>query len=581
MAKARWRIKDYHKKLLAKETGAVVKEPGGRFNVALIYPNTYQVGLANLGLSVVYRLLNALPDVLCERVFLPDRQIAALYAKTGSPLLTLESSRPVAGFDLVLATFAFENDAPNLYAMLESAGLNGLAEKRQGPLVVCGGVAAMLNPEPLSKVVDGFLLGEAEEVLLDFVERLRRLEGLERPEILLKLAQSVKGFYAPRFYEPQYHDDGTLRAIDRLDEVPESIAAPVYKGPASGLAKGVFQAPGPEFGEMRLIEAGRGCQHGCRFCAAGYALRPPRLGRAEDFMAPALEEAGRGGQVGLVSAAVSDIPGVEELAAKVVEAGGRISVSSLRADRLSPGLAQCLAASRHQTVALAPEAGSDRLRRVINKNLSEEDLFSGVETLIKAGVPNIRLYFMVGLPDETEDDVEELIALVHRLRQQVVSHSRAKRRLGRVTVSLNAFIPKPFTPFQWEPMAPIKVIKSRMERVKKALNKVANLKVIHDVPKYAQLQAVLSRGDRRLTPLIAALASGLSPKRAYKETGIDPEFYAHRRRRYDEYLPWSLVDHRLSVEYLKSQAQRAHNQKTTPPCNPGKCSLCGACEQKT
>ena len=577
MSQARWLIKEYHQKLLEKECGAVRKEPGGRFNTALIYPNTYQVGMANLGLAVVYRLLNDQPDLICERAFLPDRHSLPLYEKSRSPLLSLESSRPVRDFDLVLATVSFENDAANLAAMLQRAGLGMRAAERQGPLVIAGGVVPMLNPEPLAGLVDGFLLGEAETALMPFMEQLREHAGLGRGELLLKLAQGTPGFYAPGLYEPRYGDDGLLNGFEPLDQVPPVIKPPKYKGPADGLAQSVFQAPGPEFGQMQLIEVGRGCGHGCRFCAAGHIFRPPRLGTAVDFMEPALAAAEQGTQVGLVSAAVSDLPGVADLGARVNLAGGRLSVSSLRADRIDSDLADCLAGSSHQTVALAPEAGSERLRRMLNKHLNEENLFKAVETLIRAGVPNLRLYFMVGLPDEHEEDIDQLIALVRRLRQQVVSHSRAKRRLGRVTISLNAFIPKPFTPFQWEPMAPLKLINARMARIKQELGRVANLKVIHDVPKYAQLQAVLSRGDRRLAPLIEALARGLKPNRAYKESGISPEFYAHRTRGRDELLPWGHVDHGVSVEYLWSEAQRARETKLSPDCNPGKCRRCQAC----
>ena len=499
--------------------------------------------------------------------------------KTRSPLLSLESSRPLAEFNLVLATVSFENDAPNLAAMLERSGLGMRSAGRSGPLVIAGGVAPMLNPEPMAELVDGFLLGDAEAVLLPFMDKLREHQGMKRRGLLLKLAQETPGFYAPCFYEPSHDETGRLIGFEPLADLPRVIHAPKYQGPAEGLARSVFNAEGPEFGQMRLLEVGRGCAHGCRFCAAGHIFRPPRLGKASDFMAPALEAASEGIQVGLVSAAVSDLPQAAELGAKVNQAGGRLSVSSLRADRIDPELAACLAGSRHQTVALAPEAGSQRLRRALNKNLDEDDLFSAVETLIRAGVPNLRLYFMVGLPGEDGEDIGELISLVRRMRQQVVSHSRAKRRLGRVTISLNAFVPKPFTPFQWEPMAPLKLIDARMNRIKKELGRVANLKVIHDVPKYAQLQAVFSRGDRRLAPLIESLARGARPNRAYQETGLSPEFYAHRRRELNELLPWSHVDHGLSVQYLFDELQRSREAKLSPACNPGKCQRCQACGQ--
>ncbi len=590
MSRVSWALREHHQKILSQEHGAQVKDPGGRLKVVVLYPNTYQVGMANLGLAVVYRLLNSRPDALCERAFLPGRREQAIYARTGDPLASLESSRPVAEFDLVLATLAFENDAPNLAAMLDHAGLGLYAERRRGPLVIAGGVAAMLNPEPYALLVDGLLLGEAEVVLEPFVEAFLGLGEVSRDEALLKLAQEVTGFYAPRFYRPAYNQDGTLASFTPLAEVPARIRAPKYRGPAAGLAKSVVRARGaaqgrgrpPEFGDMTLIEVGRGCGHGCRFCAAGHVLRPPRLGRGRDFVAVAragaLSEEGGGGKVGLVSAAVSDLPGGDELARAVLLAGGRVSVSSLRADRLSPELARALAQSGTRTVALAPEAGSARLRRVINKHLGEEELFRAVEILIGQGILNLKLYFMVGLPTETQADVNELVDLVQRLRQQVVSQARAQGRLGQVAVSLNAFVPKPWTPFQWEPMAPLPLVKERMALVKKRLSRLANLKVTTDVPKYARLQAAISRGDRRLGPLIAALARDHQPRRAEAELGLDLDFYAARRRRRDELLPWAFVDHGIGEDYLWAEAQRAFAEKESPPCDPAKCRRCGVCE---
>lgn len=577
MSRPFWPLVEHHRALLTRERGAAPKDPGGRLRVAILYPNAYQVGLANLGLAVLYRLINARPDALAERAFLPDRVSQPLYAKTGAPLLTLESSRPVAEFDLVLATLSFENDAPNLAAMLELAGLGMDAANRRGPLVVAGGMVPMLNPEPLAELVDACLLGEAEAALPPFLEAWEGARGLERAEALARLASAVPGLYAPSLYEPAYGPDGLLIGLRPRAGAPERIAVPRYSGPAAGLARSVFSAPGPEFGDMTLLEVGRGCAHACRFCAAGHMMRPPRLGVGADFLEPALAAARQGGKVGLVSAAVSDLPGVEELAAQVVAAGGRVSVSSLRADRLTPGLAQALAASRHQTVALAPEAGSARLRRVINKRLEEDDLARALETLIRAGVPNLRLYFMLGLPTETDQDVEELIALVTRLRQQVVSASRAKGRLGLVTVSVSAFVPKPFTPFQWEPMAPLKVIKQRLARVRKALSPLANLKFSAETPKYAQLQAVIARGDRRVGALIAALARGESPPGAYETSGIDPEFYAQRARARAELLPWSLLDHGIETDYLWGERTRALAAKQSPECAPATCRRCGVC----
>jgi len=576
-----WPIEKQHRLILAAERGARIKDPGGRLRVALLYPNTYQVGMANLGLQTVYRLINDRPDALCERAFLPDRPLAGLYAKAGAPLLSLETSRPVAQFDLILATISFENDAPNLAAMLELAGLEPLAARRDGPLVVAGGVMAMLNPEPLAAIVDAFALGEAEVILHPLLDGFIEHASRPKPELLAHLARQAPGFYAPSLYAAHYGPDGLLSAFEPLADAPARVAAPKYAGPPSGLAHSVTMAQGPEFGDMALIEVGRGCAHGCRFCAAGHVYRPPRLGCGADFQALAGAAAEGGGRVGLVSAAVSDLPGVDELAGAVLAAGGRLSVSSVRADRLGDDLARALAASRHQTVALAPEAGSQRLRRVINKHLDENDMFAAVERLIQAGVPNLRLYFMVGLPGETDDDVLAIAKLTAQVRQQFVSHSRGRGHLGQITASVSAFVPKPWTPFQWEPMAPVAEIKRRLKLVAGGLAGLANVKLAHETPKYARLQAVLARGDRRLDGLILALAAGQNPETAYKSAGVDPDFYAGRARRREELLPWSFIDHGIQADYLWSERQRAFEEKQSPPCQPSTCRRCGVCGRES
>jgi radical SAM superfamily enzyme YgiQ (UPF0313 family) len=434
----------------------------------------------------------------------------------------------------------------------------------------------MLNPEPYADIVDGFLLGEAEAVLPAFLEAWQEARGLERGQALLALGREAPGFYPPAWYRPEYGGDGRLASFRPLAAgLPERIPAPKHHGPE--LAASAVRAPGPEFGDMALIEVGRGCGHGCRFCAAGHVLRPPRLGRAEDFREAAAAAARRAGKVGLVSAAVSDLPGAGGLAQAVVEAGGRVSVSSLRADRLTPELARALAASGAQTVALAPEAGSARLRRVINKHLREEQLARAVEMLIGEGILNLKLYFMVGLPTETEEDVEAVVGLAARVRQQVVSLSRAKGRLGRVAVSLNAFVPKAWTPFQWEPMLPPEELKARMGRVRRGLAGLANLKVTTDVPKYALLQGALARGDRRLGPVVRALARGGSAAAAAKAAGVELEAHACRPREQGELLPWDFIDHGLDRAYLWAEARRARRATETEPCRPETCRRCGVC----
>jgi len=571
-------IKRY-RELLARERGAVHKEQGGRLRLALAYPNLYHLAMSNLGFQAVYRVANALSQVVCERAFLPGPEEAADYA--GSPLLSLESQRPLRQFDALAFSLCFENDYPGVLRTLSLAGIEPLADRRgeDAPLVLGGGVAAMLNPEPLAPFFDLFWIGEAEAGLEGLLARLAQesLGAGRRPrsELLAELAREVPGVYVPRLYRPEYDPEGRLVAFRARSGAPERVRSQRLARLAEAPARSVVRTPEAELGDMYLIEVARGCGRGCRFCAAGYVYRPPRILPAEAALG-AVSALEPGTRCGLVGAAISDYPHAAEVGRAVLERGGTISVSSLRADTLEAGLLAALRMSGYKSVAIAPEAGSERLRQVINKGLSEEDILRGAELLAEAGAERIKLYFMVGLPTEEAADVAEIVALTKRIQHRLVKRVAPSGRMPRLSLSVSSFVPKPHTPFQWAPMAEVATLKERLRHLERALRR-HGMEVTADVPKYAYVQAVLARGDRRVGEFLTAHARSGKWPAAFAQVNLNPDFYARRERSKDELFPWDFIDHGVRKGYLWEEWQRALAGKESPACQVDICHRYGVC----
>jgi radical SAM superfamily enzyme YgiQ (UPF0313 family) len=542
--------------------------------VLLVYPNHYRVAMANLGFQTVYRLLNAMDHVVCERAFLPEAQ------EGDSPVVSLESGRRLSDFDCVAFSLSFENDFPNVLTLLQKAALP-LRSALRGtslPLVVAGGVAVFLNPEPLAPFFDCFLLGEAENLLKPFFERFEP-HG-ERRSLLIELARQVPGVYVPAFYQDQYGDDGTLKTFTPIEEVPEKIQR-VYAADLDSMAThSTVVTPESGFDDAFVIEVSRGCHHGCRFCAAGYLYRPPRI-RPLNLLLDSLQKgAGLSQKIGLMGTAVSDLPDLKALCAAGQKLDLQLSFSSLRADALDQDLIAALRSGRLKTATIAPETGSERMRRVINKGLSEADILSAAEKLVAGGIPNLKLYFMVGLPTETDADIEAIITLVKQIKHRFLRSSRGRGQMGTITVSLNAFVPKPFTPFQWAAMDEVRVLKQKIKKVKAGLNKISNVRVHADVPRWSHLQALFSRGDRRVAQLmlLAHENHGNWPQ-TFKASALNAGFYVQRQRSSTELLAWDFIDHGINKEFLWNEYQRALEAKTTRPCpmDPQHCKICGVC----
>ena len=572
------KLKEKADALLAAERGTISKARGTEVAFALAYPNTYHIGMSNLGVHQIYSILNLRADTACERVFLPDEDDIEEYGKTGTKLFCLESKRSVREFDILAFSVSFEQDYVNILEILRLSGIPADKHERTGddPLVVLGGICSFFNPEPLSDFVDVVIVGEGEEVVGEFIDAYKQNRGKERHELLSALC-SIPGVYVPEFYEVVYHEDGTIRGRTKLEPVaPDRIVKRTVKDFDKAPAATVILTPHTEFSDRYLSEITRGCGRHCRFCMAGYLYLPPRnlnIGRSGEQAGKADELCGK---IGLVGAALSDYPDIDDLCARIE---GGVSVSSLRADSVSETLIERLAKSGHKTISIAPEAGSERLRKVINKGITEEDILRAADMVFRHGIPNLKLYFIIGLPTETQADVDAIILLALKVHEVQLDRARPLGRIGRITLSVNSFVPKPFTPFQWEPMDSVESLNKKQRSLDRAVRKIGNMNVIHDLPKWEYVQALLSRGDRRTGKLIrAAHENGGDWKKAAKATAIDMDFYVYRRREFNERLPWDFIDIGVRKEYLKNEYQRALEGKFTPSCKVGSCKTCGVCQ---
>jgi radical SAM family uncharacterized protein len=563
--------------LLAAERGAVRKVGSVDVRIALAYPNTYHVGMSNLGVHQIYSILNRRNDTACERVFLPDEEDRAEYARSGTPLFALESKRPVRDFDILAFSVSFEQDYLNVLEILRLSRIPVSKAERSNddPLTVLGGICTFFNPEPLADFFDVVVIGEGEEVVEELVDAYKMNRSQGRKDLLRALAR-IPGVYVPEFTDVLYNEDGTIRARQTLDPAAaDRIVKRIVSDFNASPAATVIVTPNTEFSDRYLAEITRGCGRHCRFCMAGYIYLPPRnlgidLAKKQAEKADALC-----GRIGLVGAALSDYPDIDAVCSAIE---GGVSVSSLRADSVSEVLIDRLARSGHKTISIAPEAGSERLRKVINKGVTEQDILRAADMIFGRGIPNVKLYFIIGLPTETQEDVDAIISLAEKVREVQLAHARAAGRIGRITLSVNSFVPKPFTPFQWEPMEAVESLNKKLRFLEKAVRKIGNMNIIHDLPKWDFIQALLSRGDRRTGKLIrTALDKDGDWKAAARELKFDTDFFVRRRRADDEVLPWDFIDIGVRKDYLRNERDRALEGKYTPPCKVGSCRTCGVC----
>jgi radical SAM superfamily enzyme YgiQ (UPF0313 family) len=563
-----WQLRERAREILAKEVGYVSKPHGGRLRVALAFPNTYFVGMSNLGFQTVYKLFNAEDDIVCERVFLPPKTELAAQLTSGAPLVTIESQTPVSEFDVFAFSVSFEWDYTNVVTLLRLAGLKPRAADRtaRDPLVVIGGAVTFVNPEPLAPFADVIAAGEGEALIPSL---LTAFKGASDRDDLLRRLAAERGFYVPSFYDVSHRADGSIEAFVPR---PETGAPVIVKKAALTTTEAVdppattIFTPDTELGSRFLIEVVRGCANLCRFCWAGYNYLPVRAFPKDRILQLAANARQYSNRAGLVSIALCDHPDIEEVLTRLVEMGYSISPASLRLDDLTPTLLQLLRRSGERTITIAPETGSDRLRRVINKTVTNDEILAAAEMIFASGFDNLKLYFMIGLPTETDDDLVAIRDITLQLREIMLRHQRGRGHIGRIVGSVNPLVPKPGTTYQWLPMEDDRSIDRKIKRMRSLIGDIDNVYFNIKSERHSFYQALLSLGDRRVAAAIeAAERNGGNWRAAVAETGVDADFFVFRDRSTDKVLPWDIIDGGLKDHFFRSEFDKGLREEWTLP----------------
>lgn len=563
-----WALRENARRILSKEVGYIQKPHGNRLRVALCFPNTYFVGMSNLGFQTIYRLFNERDDVVCERVFLPPKQELAAQLASGARAVTLESQSPISDFDVFALSVSFEWDYTNVVTMLRLAGLPAYAEERSPghPLVLIGGAVTFVNPEPLAPFADVIAAGEGEVLVPELVSAISA--ATSRQDLLRQLATS-RGFYVPSAYDVTYGPDNTIASVTARTDT--NAPALVRKAAVKSTERldpphtSIF-TPDTEFGSRFLIEVVRGCANLCRFCWAGYNYLPVRAFPADRILSLAESARAHSARAGLVSIALCDHPEIERILTSLSGMGYSISPASLRLDDLTDTIVRLLRESGERTLTIAPETGSDRLRRVINKTVTNEEILDRAELIFANGIENLKLYFMIGLPTETDEDLESIRDLTLQIRDRMLKYARSRGRLGRIIGSVNPLIPKPGTAYQWLAMERIADTDRKVKHLRRLMAGIDNVYFTIKSERHSYYQALLSLGDRRVAPaIISAERNGGNWRAAVEEARVDADHFIFRDRSKDAIQPWDIIDGGLKASFFRNEFDKAMRAEWTLP----------------
>lgn len=578
-------LQEHVRNLLKTEKHSSVEQSASKHfrkpnRFALVYPGTYQLGMSSLGVQVIHATLNSRPDTACERVFIPEPQYVNKLIKRKTPLFSLETQTALHTFDIVGFSVSFESDYVNIPRALELGNIPPLVQERSDwdPLVIAGGINISYNPEPLVDFIDVFVVGEAELIVHQLMDEFHEWKISNAPKVeLLQSLGGKPGFYVPSFYNVAYHTDGKVKQVSPKQGFPQKIRSAAVPDLNSVETCTQIHTPNTEFSNAHLIEIVRGCGRQCRFCVADYARRWPRHRSVQNTLALAEKARGITDRIGLVGASISDHPQINEIATGLVDRGFRISCASLRAETVEAPLLDALADSEQGTITIAPEVATEELQKVVNKAIPRERLYYVFEEALKRDILNLRLYFLIGVPQETPADVTAIAEMAKEMRTMLLPHAKRTGKIGRISFTISPMVPKPHTPFQWVAMEPPKTIAKKLDYLKREINSLGSIKVSSASARMAHQEAVFARGDRRLGKVILELSRGTSWNNAFRKHGLAPDFFALRQRQFNEINPWDHLDLNVKPQFLQLEFNKHEKGFMTSECDTTVCKKCGAC----